>query len=118
MIKKNLFKYILCGLSGGFLNGLFGSGGGVLAVLFLRAIIGDEVKAHATSTAVIFLTSIASLIFYLSGGADIGSALKFLPGGCAGAVAGALILKKIEPQKLRRLFGAAMAVSGAVMLLS
>ena len=37
-------KMIIAGIVSGFLNGLFGSGGGVLAVMFLRGLIGDEKK--------------------------------------------------------------------------
>lgn len=48
-MNKKTRQAVTCGLCGGFLNGLFGSGGGVVVVMLLRHIIADENKAHATS---------------------------------------------------------------------
>ena len=105
-------------MAGGLLNGLFGSGAGILCVLVLRGVTGDK-KAHASSTLAVLIMSAASLALYLiTGKADLTQSFRFMPGGVLGAAAGALWLKNIDSQKLRRLFGAVMAVSGAVMLLS
>ena len=107
----------VAGLVSGFLNGLFGSGGGVLAVLFLRNIIGDERKAHASATLMILLMSIVSFIFYAaSGNVEWETGLMLMPGGVAGAVIGSMFLKNIDTTVLRRLFGGLIALSGAVML--
>ncbi|PWM45425.1 MAG: sulfite transporter TauE/SafE [Clostridiales bacterium] len=119
-IKNNkIINIAITGIISGFLNGLFGSGGGVVAVMFLRKLIGDEKKAHASATLMILVMSIVSLIFYACyGHVEWKSGLLFVPGGLVGAVIGTIILKKIKAEKLRRLFGAVIAVSGLVMLLS
>lgn len=119
MKRKELFLLILCGVAGGFLNGLFGSGAGIICVLMLRGVLDDERKAHATSTLVVLMMSAVSLVFYaLEGGSELWGSARFIPGGIAGAVAGAMWLKGIKTDLLRRIFGGIIAVSGAVMLLS
>ncbi len=111
-------RLILAGIVSGFLNGLFGSGGGVLAVMFLRNMIGDERKAHASATLMILIMSVVSLALYASNGSvDFEQGLQFMPGGVVGAILGARFLKNIDAKTLRRLFGGIIAVSGVVMLL-
>ncbi len=114
MVNK---KTVAAGLVCGVLNGLFGSGGGVLAVLFLRSVLGDERRAHASATLMILLMSIVSFGLYALGGrVDYETSLMLMPGGVAGAVAGSLFLKNIDSTVLKRIFGGLIAVSGAVML--
>jgi len=106
------------GIISGFFNGLFGSGGGVVAVMFLRNILNDEKKAHASATLMILIMSSVSLVFYtLYGHVDWQTGFKLVPGGIAGALLGTTLLKNIKNNKLKRLFGLVLAVSGAVMLL-
>lgn len=115
-MKKDKTKKLCAGLTSGFLNGLFGSGGGVVAVMFLRNIIGDEKKAHASATLMILIMSIASLIFYaVYGHVDWGMGFRFVPGGIIGAVLGTRFLKNMQSDKLKRLFGLVLVVSGVVM---
>ncbi|MEG1207635.1 MAG: sulfite exporter TauE/SafE family protein [Oscillospiraceae bacterium] len=107
------------GIFSGLLNGLFGSGGGVVAVLFLRRILSNERKAHASATLMILLMSTVSLILYAGEGfVDWKQGLVFVPGGLLGAAVGSAFLKNIKTDKLRRVFGAVLALSGAVMLFS
>ena len=117
-MEKEKGKKLSAGIASGFLNGLFGSGGGVVAVMFLRNILQDEKKAHASATLMILIMSIASLIFYsIYGHVDWTAGLRFVPGGVIGALLGTRLLKNMKNDKLTRLFGLVLAVSGAVMLL-
>lgn len=117
-MKKEKSKKLFAGITSGFLNGLFGSGGGVVAVMLLRNILQDEKKAHASATLMILIMSIVSLVFYgLYGHIDWGTGLSFVPGGIIGAVLGTRFLKNMQSDKLKRLFGLVLAVSGMVMLL-
>ena len=119
MNKNKNFKKIIAGSISGFLNGLFGSGGGVVAVMFLRNITGDEKKAHASATLMILIMSIVSLIFYaLYGHVDWQTGLKFIPGGIIGAVTGTFLLKNMKNKKVKKLFALVLVVSGVVMLFS
>ena len=104
----------LCGL----LNGLFGAGGGIAAVPLLRAGGLKQKKAHATSLAVILPLAVVSAVSYLwSGAASFSEALPYLPGGFLGACAGALLMKKLSSNLLRRSFGALLIVAGVRLLL-
>ncbi len=112
---KHFFEGSLCG----FLNGFFGSGGGVLAVPVLER-EGCAVKeAHATSVALIFVLSLVTALFYgFSGGLDFGAAWKYIPWGAGGALAGSVFLKKIRARWLRRAFGALITAAALRTLFS
>jgi uncharacterized membrane protein YfcA len=115
LIKK--YAKMLTGIFCGILNGLFGSGGGVVAVPMLRLFGLEPRKSHATSVAVIFFLSVMSVIAYsFKGSLDWKSALSFVPWGIAGAVLGALLLKKVPNSLLRRIFGLVVLVSAVRIL--
>ena len=117
-MKDNKLKKFWAGITSGTLNGLFGSGGGVVAVMFLRNILGDEKKAHASATLMILIMSTVSLLLYgIYGHVDWNTGIKFVPGGIAGAVLGTYFLKNIKTDKLKKLFGFVLVFSGMVMLL-
>ena len=62
---KNFFQGTLCG----FLNGFFGSGGGVIAVPIFEKDGCSVQEAHASSVALIFMLSLVTAVFYgFSGG--------------------------------------------------
>lgn len=103
----------------GFLNGFFGSGGGVIAVPILEKEGCQPNEAHATSVALIFLLSLLTAAFYgFSGGLDFADAWKYVPWGVIGAVTGSIFLKKIKARWLKRLFGGVVTVAAVRMLFS
>jgi len=115
-IKKHL--KILLGSLCGVLNGLFGSGGGVIAVPMLRLFGLEPRKSHATSVAVIFFLSIVSVAAYgLRGHLEFTTAFSLVPWGIAGAVLGSLLLKKIPNSLLRRVFGIIVLISAVRILI-
>ena len=73
-------KNSIIGVFTGFVNGIFGSGGGTLLVPILNNIIKiDEHKSHATALAIIvFLTSASSVIYISKGTYDISLTLRYL----------------------------------------
>ena len=111
-----MLLYCLIGLAAGFLNGLFGSGGGLAAVPLLEKAGLEAKNAHATSVAVIVPLCVISLFFYLRGGFEPGKSLVWIPGGIAGAVSGSLIFRKVPNDILRRIFGAVMLFSSIRIL--
>lgn len=116
-MAKTWAAWPLGALTGG-LNGLFGSGGGMIAVPMLRWLGLSAEESHATSMAVIFPLAIASGLLYLRAGELVFSdAWPFLPGGLAGAVCGAWLLPKLKTVWLRRIFGAVILVSAVRLLL-
>ncbi|MDR2933363.1 MAG: sulfite exporter TauE/SafE family protein [Oscillospiraceae bacterium] len=114
---KNLFVHGL-GLVTGFLNGFFGSGGGMIAVPMLRGMGLDEDEAHATSISLILPLAIMSGFLYLSADTfKVTQALPYLPGGLLGAILGGWLLPRLKAIWLRRIFGAVIIFSAGKLLL-
>ena len=113
---KTKYK-LLTGVTAGLLNGLFGSGGGVVAVPLLERSELEQRKCHATSVVLIFVLSLFSTVMYaLKGSLDVSTALEFVPAGLLGAFVGASLLKKIKNNALKRVFGALILISAIRML--
>ena len=60
--------HLLYGSICGFLNGLFGSGGGTVAVPAFEKNGTEPKKAHASSVALIFVLSLVTAVIYLMNG--------------------------------------------------
>ncbi|MCL2087359.1 MAG: TSUP family transporter [Oscillospiraceae bacterium] len=119
-MKKHIDKVLkaLIGLLCGGLNGLFGSGGGVVAVPLFKKLGLSTKKCHATSVALIFFLSLLSVIsLSVSGNLDYATTMEYLPAGAVGAAVGALWLKKIPNHALRRIFGCIVLASSIRLLL-
>ena len=104
----------------GFVNGIFGAGGGSLLVPALEKFKQYEThKAHATTVAVILPLSALSAVIYIWGvEVDWGSVLWVSIGGVAGGVVGAKLLRKLSGFWLNILFGAFLAFGAVRMLFS
>ena len=105
---KPTLKYALTGGITGLLNGIFGAGGGLLAVPMLKKSGLPAKKAHATSIAITLPLSLLSAILLFFGGirGDIAAAA-----GLPGAWLGSRLLKRIDPSLLKRIFGGVMILS-------
>lgn len=105
-------KNSLIGIFTGFINGIFGSGGGTLLVPILNNILKvDEHKSHATTLSIIvFLTSASSVIYISKGTYDINITLKVAIGSIIGGIIGAKLLCKLTGRFLRISFGAIMII--------
>ena len=101
----------------GFVNGFFGSGGGMLCVPLLEKALGEETKrAHATAILVILPISIASAVMYLIGGFwDTTVVSTASLGVIAGGIGGAFLLK-ILPAKIVGLIFALMMIFVGIRL--
>lgn len=109
---------LAAGTATGFLNGLLGAGGGMVAVPLLRALGLSEKESHATSIAVILPLSLLSGFLYLRHGRfALTDALIFLPGGALGAIVGAFLLKRLSPVWIRKVFGILVLYSAVRLLL-
>lgn len=115
MTKK---RSALIGAAAGLLNGLFGSGGGIIAVPMLEKSGEEPKKAHAQSLAVILPLSAASAAVYFLRNGDIFQAenLWLLPAGLAGAALGSVFMKKLPVGILKKIFGVLLIVSGGRIL--
>ncbi len=116
---KNL-KRTLAGALTGIINGLFGGGGGMVAVPLLRGMLGYEDKqAHATAIFVIAPVCAASAIVYIINGYVVPDVL--IPaaiGTVAGGFVGAFFLEKCPKTLLNFIFIALMFAAGIRMIIS
>lgn len=101
------------GVAVGAANGLFGGGGGMIAVPALTLTGIPSKKAHATAIAIILPLSLISGAVYLAkGAADPSVILPSCAGVVVGGIVGALLLKKINSRGLSLLFYALMIAAG------
>ena len=120
---KRFFKnhYVISAVGGrvaGFLNGLFGSGGGTVVVPFLEEFLDqNEHKAHATAILIILCFTIISLFFYgYRNHLNYSLALQVSIGGVAGGFAGAKLLKRLSGPAIRKIFGSFMILAAVRMV--
>jgi len=117
-LKKETFISGLFGLLIGAVNGLFGAGGGMIAVPLLKKTGLTQKEAHANAIAVILpITIVSAVIYILKDTVKISDALIYLPTGVLGAVLGTVCLKKLSPLWLKRIFGCFMVYAGIRLLL-
>ena len=114
--QKNFIKNTLKGVLIGAVNGLFGAGGGMLAVPLLKK-SGMKVKeSHENAVAVILpITAISATLYLISGRVKIFDAVPFIPAGLLGAAVGTFIIGKISPDLLKKIFAIFMIYSGIRM---
>ncbi|MGE5472995.1 MAG: sulfite exporter TauE/SafE family protein [Ignavibacteriales bacterium] len=115
----NHIKSFIIGLLAGIVNGLFGSGGGVIVVPALTAFFNiEQYKAHATAIAIILPITLVSSYFYIQGKyINFNLALWVAIGGIIGGFIGAALLKKIPSRILRIIFGVFMLIAAVRMIL-
>lgn len=106
------------GIAIGIVNGLLGAGGGMIAVPLLKKLGLEQAQAHANAIAVIMPISVLSAGLYLYRGyVVLSDAWIYIIAGLPGAVIGTLLLKKISPRWLKRIFGGFMIYAGVRLLL-
>ncbi len=108
-IKQKKGVVSVAGVITGFGNGMFGSGGGLIAVPALEKLGLDVAGAHASAIAVILPLSIASTAVYAVGGAmDWMNTLYVCIGTIPGGFLGARLLGKLSSVWVNRAFCACM----------
>ena len=119
-----LFFLIIAGVLSGYINGLLGTGGGIILVFVLSAVMTQS-RAYssrdvfATVIAAILPMSAVSVVFYLnSGSVSINDAAPYLLSGILGGLCGGLILERINLRFLKKLFAAMVVYAGLKMLMN
>lgn len=118
---KPFLSYVKSGCVGlvtGIANGLFGSGGGTIAVPAMTLLLGvEDHKAHATAISIILPLTILSAFFYLrSGFVNWELTWPVTLGGIGGGLIGAKLLAHCPTLWLRRIFGVFMILAAIRML--
>ena len=79
---KNKKTAVFAGVFAGILNGLFGSGGGIVAVPLFKKSGYSQKEAQATALFMMFILSLVSTGIYLfKGHLAFSDAAGFIPGG-------------------------------------
>ncbi len=114
---KKWFLPAATGFCAGILNGLFGSGGGIIAVPLLQKNGLSQKESQATALFMMLCLSVVSVILY-SGNENFSfsEGAVFIPGGILGALFAAVIFRRINPVLLRKIFGGFVTFSAARML--
>jgi hypothetical protein len=103
----------------GAINGLFGGGGGMVAVpLFEKTLEYKTAIAHATAILVILPISLISSIVYIVGGyVDFNILIPTTLGSIAGGILGAKLLGKLPTWIVEWLFIFLMTAAGIRMMI-
>ncbi len=116
--KQISLKRTLAGLLTGAVNGLFGGGGGMVAVPLLKNMLGyDEKNAHATAILIIAPVCAVSAVTYIVNGyfsADV--VIPAALGSVAGGLLGAMALGKLPEFIVNIVFIAVMFAAGLRLL--
>ena len=113
----------LAGILSGIVNGLLGTGGGILTVLFLSKIYA---KDSSYSTKDIFaitlcssvIMSMASLLFYLSSGCfSVSDSALYMLAAVPGGVLGAILLEKLSSKTMKLIFALLVVWAGISMMI-
>lgn len=116
---KNLWIKVICGSFVGFINGLFGGGGGMLVVpVFKDFLKFDTKKAHASAIFVILPLCITSIATYLlTNNFNLNYALEITLGGIAGGILGALLLSKLQGKIINIIFIVFLIAAGIKLII-
>ena len=118
-VKHSTLISIITGSMSGFVNGIFGGGGGMIVVPMLTKLLKYKSKnSHATAILIILPLSIVSGLLYLNFGnfsLDVGIPVTI--GIIVGGVMGAILLSKLSSKWVIIMFSIVMAVAGGKMLL-
>ncbi|MBO5327872.1 MAG: sulfite exporter TauE/SafE family protein [Clostridia bacterium] len=116
---KKIIKRPLTGALVGSVNGLFGGGGGMIAVPALNSILGYSSKvAHATAIFIIAPVSAAAAITYVINGFFIPKlVIPVSIGNVLGGALGAKLLNELPQNIINILFVIVMFAAGVRMVL-
>jgi uncharacterized membrane protein YfcA len=109
------------GFAAGVVSGIFGNGGGVVVVFLFGSMAGrlfsDRREIFSGVTAAVLPMAVTSALIYSSySPPSLADTVAVAAASLAGGTVGALLLGKIKPDVLKKIFAAVMIVSGVMML--
>ncbi len=117
-IKHSALISVITGAIAGFINGIFGGGGGMVVVPMLTKLLKFKSKnSHATAILIILPLSIVSGILYFTfGNFNLRVGVPVTIGIILGGIIGAILLSKLSSKWVIIIFSIVMAVAGGKML--
>lgn len=117
-----LFAVVITGLISGVVNGLFGTGGGIIIVYLLSKLYAESDKYHtkdifAMTVGSVLIMSAASLGMYIKGEVvtwnDI---LPYLLPAAVGGIIGAFLLDRLNAALMKKIFAVLVIYAGITLI--
>lgn len=109
---------VFIGLLAGFINGLFGSGAGMIVLPGLISVMKlDSKVARGTSLFILVVVSVVTCFFYVENVTDYTALWFITAGGIFGGVIGSKFAKKVPENVLKIVLGIVMLLSGIRLLM-
>ena len=114
-----LWLIIVVGMLAGFINGLLGTGGGIVLIFalnkYLKKVDSKDIFV-LTLTVTVARSVVSAAVYYLKGGLNIKMGLQY--GICAipGGVIGAYLLDKLKANTVKKAFGLLVIWAGLNMI--
>lgn len=120
-IYKSKYFLIAAGILCGFINGLLGAGGGIIAVFALRLALGDELSdsrdVFANALCVTLpISAVSCLSYALRGNLKINGIGLYVIPAILGGLLGGVLLGKLKATSVRKLFSALVVISGILLI--
>ena len=117
-MKNKKLITALFGVSIGFINGLMGAGGGMLAVPLLKKYGLSQKESQQNAIAIILPITVISAVMYLYRDyVNLSNSYCYLPTGFLGAIIATFLINKISNKWLKRIFALFMLYAGVRLLL-
>lgn len=116
------FSVILTGFLAGVLNGLFGTGGGIIIVYLLSRLYAGSHEYHtkdifAMTVGSVLIMSASSLFIYMrSGELSLSETANYLIPAAAGGVIGAFLLDKTNAAIMKKIFAVLVIYAGITLM--
>ena len=116
--KKSIFFIVFLGAIIGFINGVFGGGGGMIVVPVLTNYFDyDDKTAHATALTIILpLSIISAVIYFFNNSIMWNTVITAGSGFLIGGIMGSLLLNKINNRAIRIFFSFVMIICGIIQI--
>ena len=120
-LYKSKYFLIGAGVLCGFINGLLGAGGGIIAVFALRLALGDELSdsrdVFANALCITLpISAISCFSYALRGNLKINGIGLYVVPAILGGLLGGVLLGKLRATAVRKLFSALVVISGILLI--
>lgn len=118
-MKKQHWQAAAAGTAAGFINGLFGAGGGMILVPILQRVLHlEDRQCFPTALCIMLPISLVSIWVYAkTDGIDLRAALPYLVTGLIGGLIGGALYRKVPTKLLHKALGLLILWGGIRLLL-
>ena len=121
MSGRDMARLAAGGFAAGVVNGIFGTGAGVVVVFLLSGVAGryieDKRRIFTNVTAMVLpIATTSALVYATLVPPTLSDVVAVASASLAGGLLGALALAKIKIDALKTLFAVLMIISGVIML--